>query len=175
MPVSAPAGDKKVLRASVLHYDPEPSSNDVQDAAEPFPEGTARVVMLRRLVPATQAPTAPWVDLDLALPAAAAVVRDLTGVPRGWELGAARLSYRPRLLRAPPAALLDSAKRWHRCAIGIAAAGSLQAMETWTPYSPTAGAKLPQPLELMLTVFAAPDLRSFEDAKREQTRAALAQ
>ena len=45
MPVSAPAGDKKVLRASVLHYDPEPSSNDVQDAAEPFPEGTARVVM----------------------------------------------------------------------------------------------------------------------------------
>ena len=59
--------------------------------------------------------------------------------------------------------------------MGIAAAGSLQAMETWTPYSPTAGAKLPQPLELMLTVFAAPDLRSFEDAKREQTRAALAQ
>ena len=59
--------------------------------------------------------------------------------------------------------------------MGIAAAGSLQVMETWAPYSPTAGAKLPQPLELMLTVFAAPDLRSFEAAKREQTRAALAQ
>ena len=173
MPVSAPAGDKKVLRASVLHYGTEPSSNDVQDAAEPFPEGTARVVMLRRLAPATQAPTAPWVDLDLALHAA--VVRGLTGVPRGWELGAAQLSYRPRLLRAPPAALLDSAKRWHRCAMGIAAAGSLQVMEAWSPYSPTAGAKLPQPLELMLTVFAAPDLRSFEDAKREPTRAAFAQ
>ena len=173
MPVSAPAGDKKVLRASVLHYDPEPSSNDVQDAAEPFPEGTARVMMLRRLARATQAPTAPWVDLDLALHAAVAL--DLSGVPRGWELGAAQLSYRPRLLRAPPAALADSAKRWHRCTMGIAAAGSLQVIETWTPYSPTAGAKLPQPLELMLTVFAAPDLRSFEDAKREQTRAALAQ
>ena len=77
MPVSAPAGDKKVLRASVLHYDPEPSSNDVQDAAEPFPEGTARVVMLRRLARATQAPTAPWVDLDLALHAA--VVREELG------------------------------------------------------------------------------------------------
>ena len=85
MPVSAPAGDKKVLRASVLHYDPEPSSNDVQDAAEPFPEGTARVVMLRRLARATQAPTAPWVDLDLALHAA--VVRDLSGVPRAGSLG----------------------------------------------------------------------------------------
>ena len=131
MPVSAPAGDKKVLRASVLHYDPEPSSNDVQDAAEPFPEGTARVVMMRRLARATQAPTAPWVDLDLAL--RAAVVRDLSGVPRGWELGAAQLSYRPRLLRAPPAALPDSAKRWHRFTMGIAAAGSLQVMETWAP------------------------------------------
>ena len=109
MPVSAPAGDKKVLRASVLHYDPEPSSNDVQDAAEPFPEGTARVVMLRRLARATQAPTAPWVDLDLALHAA--VVRE--------ELGAAQLSYRPRLLRAPPAALPDSAKRWHRAVLWV--------------------------------------------------------
>ena len=109
MPVSAPAGDKKVLRAPVLHYDPEPSSNDVQDAAEPFPEGTARVVMLRRLARATQAPTAPWVDLDLALHAA--VVRE--------ELGAAQLSYRPRLRRAPPAALLDSAKRWHRAVLWV--------------------------------------------------------
>ena len=94
MPVSAPAGDKKALRASVLHYDPERSSNYVQDSAEPCPEGAARVAMLRRLARATQAPTAPWVDLDLALHAA--VVR---------ELGAAQLSYRPRLRRAPPAAL----------------------------------------------------------------------